>query len=169
MAVGGAWIAGYSGGVVGVRTSALVVDYFSRRSVASRAYFGYQVDDLTGWTCADSAIPNQSILTILMRNTSQSLSVVTISTNTLSQHISISIFKASKSTSECSAIHLISLVADAVAIAIDIAHSWTNQTSTTYFTKSRRTDTLIIDHNFCLLYTSPSPRDLSTSRMPSSA
>ena len=24
-------------------------------------------------------------------------------------------------------------------------------------------------HNFCLLYTSPSPRDLSTSRMPSSA
>eukprot|EP00829_Urostomides_striatus_P009256 TRINITY_DN20306_c0_g1_i1.p1 TRINITY_DN20306_c0_g1~~TRINITY_DN20306_c0_g1_i1.p1 ORF type:complete len:132 (-),score=60.64 TRINITY_DN20306_c0_g1_i1:10-372(-) len=25
------------------------------------------------------------------------------------------------------------------------------------------------DHKFCLLYTSPSPRDLSTSRMPSSA
>ena len=25
------------------------------------------------------------------------------------------------------------------------------------------------DYNFCLLYTSPSPRDLSTSRMPSSA
>ena len=24
-------------------------------------------------------------------------------------------------------------------------------------------------HNYCLLYTSPSPRDLSTSRMPSSA
>ena len=26
-----------------------------------------------------------------------------------------------------------------------------------------------IEHNDCLLYTSPSPRDLSTSRMPSSA
>ena len=26
-----------------------------------------------------------------------------------------------------------------------------------------------VDHNDCLLYTSPSPRDLSTSRMPSSA
>ena len=26
-----------------------------------------------------------------------------------------------------------------------------------------------VDHNICLLYTSPSPRDLSTSRMPSSA
>ena len=25
------------------------------------------------------------------------------------------------------------------------------------------------EHDFCLLYTSPSPRDLSTSRMPSSA
>ena len=29
-------------------------------------------------------------------------------------------------------------------------------------------ETLVIFHN-CLLYTSPSPRDLSTSRMPSSA
>ena len=28
---------------------------------------------------------------------------------------------------------------------------------------------LIGEHTFCLLYTSPSPRDLSTSRMPSSA
>ena len=28
---------------------------------------------------------------------------------------------------------------------------------------------LLIKHRFCLLYTSPSPRDLSTSRMPSSA
>ena len=28
---------------------------------------------------------------------------------------------------------------------------------------------IIIEHNICLLYTSPSPRDLSTSRMPSSA
>ena len=28
---------------------------------------------------------------------------------------------------------------------------------------------LLKKHNFCLLYTSPSPRDLSTSRMPSSA
>ena len=27
----------------------------------------------------------------------------------------------------------------------------------------------IIDNNFCLLYTSPSPRDPKTSRMPSSA
>ena len=27
----------------------------------------------------------------------------------------------------------------------------------------------ILDNNNCLLYTSPSPRDLSTSRMPSSA
>ena len=30
-------------------------------------------------------------------------------------------------------------------------------------------DFLILSSNFCLLYTSPSPRDLSTSRMPSSA
>ena len=29
--------------------------------------------------------------------------------------------------------------------------------------------TLILQSNTCLLYTSPSPRDLSTSRMPSSA
>ena len=29
--------------------------------------------------------------------------------------------------------------------------------------------TLIKEKDFCLLYTSPSPRDLSTSRMPSSA
>ena len=28
---------------------------------------------------------------------------------------------------------------------------------------------LEIDHNFCLLYTSPSPRDTERSRMPSSA
>ena len=27
----------------------------------------------------------------------------------------------------------------------------------------------VFDHNFCLLYTSPSPRDLKLSRMPSSA
>ena len=27
----------------------------------------------------------------------------------------------------------------------------------------------LVKNNFCLLYTSPSPRDLSTSRMPSSA
>ena len=30
-------------------------------------------------------------------------------------------------------------------------------------------DTIAVQLNFCLLYTSPSPRDLSTSRMPSSA
>ena len=30
-------------------------------------------------------------------------------------------------------------------------------------------DAAMIQHWFCLLYTSPSPRDLSTSRMPSSA
>ena len=30
-------------------------------------------------------------------------------------------------------------------------------------------DALVSDLGFCLLYTSPSPRDLSTSRMPSSA
>ena len=29
--------------------------------------------------------------------------------------------------------------------------------------------TIFVDHTTCLLYTSPSPRDLSTSRMPSSA
>ena len=30
-------------------------------------------------------------------------------------------------------------------------------------------DSISLESNFCLLYTSPSPRDLSTSRMPSSA
>ena len=36
--------------------------------------------------------------------------------------------------------------------------------------KTNHSNTKIIDSsNFCLLYTSPSPRDLSTSRMPSSA
>ena len=30
-------------------------------------------------------------------------------------------------------------------------------------------ESIITDHTNCLLYTSPSPRDLSTSRMPSSA
>ena len=36
---------------------------------------------------------------------------------------------------------------------------------------STKANMLILDEptNFCLLYTSPSPRDLSTSRMPSSA
>ena len=29
--------------------------------------------------------------------------------------------------------------------------------------------TIALPHSYCLLYTSPSPRDLSTSRMPSSA
>ena len=28
---------------------------------------------------------------------------------------------------------------------------------------------ILVEYNACLLYTSPSPRDLSTSRMPSSA
>ena len=32
-----------------------------------------------------------------------------------------------------------------------------------------KSDTLPTKNEFCLLYTSPSPRDLSTSRMPSSA
>ena len=33
----------------------------------------------------------------------------------------------------------------------------------------KKTDWKIIEEYICLLYTSPSPRDLSTSRMPSSA
>ena len=33
----------------------------------------------------------------------------------------------------------------------------------------RQSKILQIEYNVCLLYTSPSPRDLSTSRMPSSA
>ena len=41
-----------------------------------------------------------------------------------------------------------------------------------YFDEDFKTDEgkfIPIDRNTCLLYTSPSPRDLSTSRMPSSA
>mgnify|MGYP003324666249 CR=1 FL=1 len=33
----------------------------------------------------------------------------------------------------------------------------------------RKREEVVADHYACLLYTSPSPRDLSTSRMPSSA
>ena len=33
----------------------------------------------------------------------------------------------------------------------------------------RNAELVVVDYNDCLLYTSPSPRDLSTSRMPSSA
>ena len=40
---------------------------------------------------------------------------------------------------------------------------------TSYEGKVLFNDVCISDDNFCLLYTSPSPRDLSTSRMPSSA
>ena len=40
-----------------------------------------------------------------------------------------------------------------------------------YFWRSLNSKTIVYDliYNPCLLYTSPSPRDLSTSRMPSSA
>eukprot|EP00831_Metopus_contortus_P037860 TRINITY_DN29810_c0_g2_i1.p2 TRINITY_DN29810_c0_g2~~TRINITY_DN29810_c0_g2_i1.p2 ORF type:complete len:163 (+),score=43.06 TRINITY_DN29810_c0_g2_i1:3-491(+) len=40
-----------------------------------------------------------------------------------------------------------------------------------YDTTAKRTDTILLTflYQVCLLYTSPSPRDLSTSRMPSSA
>ena len=37
------------------------------------------------------------------------------------------------------------------------------------FKGSQKQDSDTIEHSICLLYTSPSPRDLSTSRMPSSA
>ena len=37
------------------------------------------------------------------------------------------------------------------------------------FTSERRLDQVFAEELACLLYTSPSPRDLSTSRMPSSA
>ena len=52
--------------------------------------------------------------------------------------------------------------------------SLTAKTYTTpYFIKAREVeiwdDKSCIYNNICLLYTSPSPRDLSTSRMPSSA
>ena len=40
---------------------------------------------------------------------------------------------------------------------------------TTTCHRFRRLPRLCIEHEHCLLYTSPSPRDLSTSRMPSSA
>ena len=41
---------------------------------------------------------------------------------------------------------------------------------TNYFHKYNTSlNGLMIHHDICLLYTSPSPRDLSTSRMPSSA
>ena len=36
-------------------------------------------------------------------------------------------------------------------------------------TQQRLFDPTFLSNNICLLYTSPSPRDLSTSRMPSSA
>ena len=38
-----------------------------------------------------------------------------------------------------------------------------------YHSSGRSAATYIEDYGNCLLYTSPSPRDLSTSRMPSSA
>ena len=38
-----------------------------------------------------------------------------------------------------------------------------------YFRVTRSDDAIVHVEDFCLLYTSPSPRDLSTSRMPSSA
>ena len=58
--------------------------------------------------------------------------------------------------------------AEAVETAIKAARRWG------YFTKGipeNKAEIIVADGNFhgCLLYTSPSPRDLSTSRMPSSA
>ena len=44
-----------------------------------------------------------------------------------------------------------------------------NQVPGTYYNTSKYFKTRIIRYYCCLLYTSPSPRDLSTSRMPSSA
>ena len=37
------------------------------------------------------------------------------------------------------------------------------------FVLENKVKSVLGNHDFCLLYTSPSPRDLSTSRMPSSA
>ena len=54
---------------------------------------------------------------------------------------------------------------------IDSSSKSTCRQATMYFESSiKRTDALRFSRRFpCLLYTSPSPRDLSTSRMPSSA
>ena len=41
--------------------------------------------------------------------------------------------------------------------------------STDEITEKDLVNNYFMDNSFCLLYTSPSPRDLSTSRMPSSA
>ena len=46
-------------------------------------------------------------------------------------------------------------------------HTWYNNQQDTY--GSEETMELDVQPSTCLLYTSPSPRDLSTSRMPSSA
>ena len=47
--------------------------------------------------------------------------------------------------------------------------SGTTVTQSTQFNSTNRIENRRSNNNDCLLYTSPSPRDLSTSRMPSSA
>ena len=44
-----------------------------------------------------------------------------------------------------------------------------NKNDNNLSTSSKENSTIYVDVKGCLLYTSPSPRDLSTSRMPSSA
>ena len=52
-----------------------------------------------------------------------------------------------------------------------VPHVWVSDTATHFRNAilTRLREALRVDNQFCLLYTSPSPRDLSTSRMPSSA
>eukprot|EP00829_Urostomides_striatus_P008725 TRINITY_DN19591_c0_g1_i1.p2 TRINITY_DN19591_c0_g1~~TRINITY_DN19591_c0_g1_i1.p2 ORF type:complete len:147 (-),score=19.35 TRINITY_DN19591_c0_g1_i1:10-450(-) len=53
--------------------------------------------------------------------------------------------------------------------AAQIAHDVSFQTRKAIIDRAGALDIKVLNPNACLLYTSPSPRDLSTSRMPSSA
>ena len=77
-------------------------------------------------------------------------------------HVTLAARTASEIGKAASDIKAIGLKAD--AMSMDIADI--EQTSK-FFNEAAPFDILV--NNACLLYTSPSPRDLSTSRMPSSA
>ena len=59
--------------------------------------------------------------------------------------------------------------ADDIVTAIEKASNVNKLQRTSLFQQESGNRTIAIHHEGCLLYTSPSPRDLSTSRMPSSA
>ena len=71
--------------------------------------------------------------------------------------------RAGRSIKKNIAFYIISIILTMLTSMVIVAAASTGHTLT------KVVDDFVKDYKACLLYTSPSPRDLSTSRMPSSA